>query len=285
MMFLMRWLGSLRMVHLWCAHFQARKLADPLYMSIFLVSVPALLLAMYCITWMYRSFSKHQQLAWLVPWLFIYAAQSTYVVRYTQSWMYPYDFLSLACFAAGICLIRKRSLFLFSVIFILSTLNRETTVFLLPVLLAEYLYEQNGQRNPLRKLFVPSVVGAFLFLAWLALRLSIREHFPTTQNEEYIHWIANLAFLKHLQDWPEMAGTCGFLLFVPVVFAKRIKDRTLQVYLLALLPLWLLVMLLYGMVTEARIYGELLVLLIPTAIIVFEEWLIPDGRRPAAAPR
>lgn len=131
MMFPMRWAENSGWVRRLCSHFESGNLSDPKYMAIFLVSVPAFLISTYCITSIYRSFSKTGRLAWLVPWVCIYAAQSTYVVRYEQSWTYPYDFLALAFFAAGMWLIRSRRFFFFSVVFVAGTLNRETMLFLL----------------------------------------------------------------------------------------------------------------------------------------------------------
>lgn len=105
----MRWSENSYWVRRLCSHFKSGNLSDPRYMAIFLVSVPAFLISTYCITSIYRSFSKTGRLAWLVPWVCIYAAQSTYVVRYEQSWTYPYDFPALAFFAAGLWLIRSRN--------------------------------------------------------------------------------------------------------------------------------------------------------------------------------
>ena len=283
MMFPMRLAERSNWVRRLCAHFPDRKLADPKYMAIFLVGVPAFLFSIYCIAWLYKSFSKSGRLAWLVPWICIYAVQSTYIVRYEQSWMYPYDFPALAFFAAGLCLIRRRNFPLFAIIFLIGTLNRETMLFLLPVLAAELYSGIRGGKNTGWKMAGSALFVGLLAALWFGIRIQIRHHFPGLRSEENSHFLNNLQFLRHLQDWPEMASTCGFLWLVPIVFWRRIEDFRLRLYLVSLLLPWVVVMFVYGMIAEARIFGELIVLLAPTAVILFEERFMPLGQR-AAVP-
>ncbi|MGB8481762.1 MAG: hypothetical protein WCE63_23410 [Acidobacteriaceae bacterium] len=240
-------------------------------MAIFLISVPAFLISTYCITSIYRSFSKTGSLAWLVPWVCIYAAQSTYVVRYEQSWMYPYDFTALAFFAAGLWMIRRRNFFLFSVIFLVGTLNRETMLFLLPVLAVELYSGISGTEQMLTRFSVPALFTILLAALWFGTTLLIKHHFHGVRSEENSHLTNNIQFLRHIQDWPELASTCGFLWFIPLLFWSKINHLRLRMYILALMLPWVCVMFVYGMIAEARIYGELIALLVPTAVVLFEE--------------
>jgi hypothetical protein len=284
MMFPMRLAEKAAWVRRLCAHFPGKKLDDPKYMGIFLISVPVFLFTIYCIAWLYKSFSRNGALAWLVPWICIYAVQSTYIVRYEQSFMYPYDFPALAFFAAGLCLIRKRRFILFTAVFLLGTLNRETMLFLLPVLAAELYTGMRGGKNTGWKVVGSTLSISLLAALWFGIRVQIQHHFPCLRSEENSHFLNNLQFLRHLQDWPEMASTCGFLWLVPLLFWRRIENTRLRLYLVALLPPWVLVMFVYGMIAEARIFGELIVLLAPTAVILFEELSMRSERR-AVVPR
>lgn len=271
MMIPMRWSENSYWVRRLCSHFKSGNLSDPRYMAIFLVSVPAFLISTYCITFIYRSFSKTGRLAWLVPWVCIYAAQSTYVVRYEQSWMYPYDFTALAFFAAGLCAIRRRRFFLFSIVFLVGTLNRETTLLLLPVLAVE-LYCGISETKPVATHIAAHALFTILFATlWFGIWLLIARHFHGMRSEENSHLQNNIQVLRHIQDWPELASTCGFLWLTPILFWPKIDNSRLRMYILALMIPWVCVMLVYGMIAEARVYGELIALLVPTAVVLFEE--------------
>ncbi len=271
MMLPMRWAEGSNWVRRLCNHFNSGNLSDPKYMAIFLISVPAFLISTYCITSIYRSFSKTGGLAWLVPWVCIYAAQSTYVVRYEQSWMYPYDFTALAFFAAGLWAIRRRRFFFFSIVFLVGTLNRETMLLLLPVLAMELFYGVSETRPMLTHIAASALFTILLATLWLGIRLLIMHHFHGVRSEENSHLQNNIQVLRHIQDWPELASTCGFLWFIPICFWSKIDDLRLRMYIVALMFPWVCVMFVYGMIAEARIYGELIVLLVPTAVVLFEE--------------
>lgn len=283
MMYPMRWADHSRWIRRLCGHFGTHNMRNPLYMGIFLASVPALLIALYSVTLIYRRFSTTGRLAWLVPWVCLYAVQNTYIVRYNQSFLYPYDFASLAFFAAGLFFIVDRKFFLFCLVFLTGTLNRETMLLLLPVLFVELSVAAPEKNHGWRRV-QPFAVAGLLAVGWFAIRLLIRRHFHSLQSEENSHMYLNFLFLRHIQDWPELASTGGFLWLVPLVFWSRIPHGRLRWYFLALVPAWFLIMSVYGMIAEARIFGELLVLLVPIAMIVFEEWLTSLPSQRAGVP-
>lgn len=118
---------------------------------------------------------------------------------------------------------------------------------------------------------VPALFIVFLTALWFGIRLLIKHHFYGVRSEEYSHLRDNIQFLRHLQDWPALASTCGFLWLIPIVFWSRIDNSGLRMYIVVLMLPWVCVMLIYGMILEARIFGELIVLLVPASVVLFEE--------------
>src|ERR1700761_2648473 len=88
---------------------------------------------------MYIFHSKQRRLnAWVYPFFLVMVAVS-YCMEANHFFRFFYDLPSLGLFALGLYLIyRRRSLLLFALVFIVATLNRETSLFLLPFFVLSY---------------------------------------------------------------------------------------------------------------------------------------------------
>ncbi len=118
----------------------------------------------------YQAASKEQLLTqWIYP-LVLVMCVSTYMLHSTQSLRYYYDFPSLLFFSAGLFLIYFRGHpLLFAAVFLLGTVNRETTlVLLLFFVLAHVIRYGRTDWSRLREVQMWAVVVplAFVWVAW-----------------------------------------------------------------------------------------------------------------------
>ncbi len=97
------------------------------------LNIPCVLIAGWATARIYQAASRRRLLGWLVYPLFLVLCTVTYILHAVQNFRFVYDMPSLMFFALGLYLIyfRKPTILLVA-LFAVATLNRETTLFLIP---------------------------------------------------------------------------------------------------------------------------------------------------------
>ncbi len=225
---------------------------------------------------------------------------ATYSGMVSHSLRFIYDLPSLAFFSSGLyILFHKRHPLWFCALFIIGTLNRETTLLLLPLFLlaksagGQSLDGQIGRNDDSRRphfawvsMFTkPSMlVTGSLLLFWIVWRAWISQHFSHNPSAAGPRLWLNLGTIVCPLAWPQLAlGLAGL---APIVWLERhsIPDALLRKWLY-MLPVWAAFMLWYGLFIEARIFGELIPLVAVCAALVAETHVLEmlDGEGPASS--
>lgn len=276
----------------WCVHLAAVLVhnnpyffprgLEPNQMLEFFVGIGCILFSGWVAWRIYMRATRRNLLGPLVFPIFLAICTVTYVLHTVQNFRYMYDFPSLACFAAGFYLMyfRKSDLW-FVLLFAIGTLNRETTLLLLPFWTLAYMLD-NGKLN-FRRLFRPYPIALLSsLLAYWALWHHIIFHmFAHNHSEYYSRVLYNLKFFCRLRYLPQLAATLGFVWPLLVFFPKKLADPQLRVWLYVL-PGWYALMMVWAVITELRVFGELLPLVAPVTALIGEELLAARMRRPEA---
>jgi hypothetical protein len=193
---------------------------------------------------------------------------------------FVYDLPSLFFFAAGMLAIYAEApLAVFAAIFCVGTLNRETTLFLLPMLLlAHRARAAEGART--RRAVATTVCLAVFWAAW---HLWVVHRFHGNASAAGPRLLLNLQLLAMPLAWPQLFGASGLLVLFVVAGRRQLRDPVLRAWL-AVLPVWLVFMLFFGLFLEVRIFGELIPLLACSALLLAEERLIDHAAQALLLP-
>lgn len=228
--------------------------------------------SVFCVL-LYRAASPRCRSPLLVFPVFLFAAAWSYILPPDTNLYYPYDLASLAFFTAGLYFIYTRRFVLLLLTVVVGTLNHETTIFLVPMLALDRLAVIERPWH-VRKI-VSTLPWLQLFLltaAWLVMKVYLSHEFVANNAvDEHPRLMENLYFLSP-HKWPQLLCACGFLLPVVWGFRRHIPDRRIRAYVL-ILPLWLVVMLFFGLVGEVRVFGELCSLVAVSTALLLESYL------------
>ncbi len=244
--------------------------AHPALIWLFVLDFVALGVATFFAVRLYRRAAPAGRYAWLVFPLLLFAASWTFLLHSESNLYFPYDVPSLAFFTAGLYAIYMRQFAALLLVVAIGSLNRETTLFLIPIyVLDAFPPVFGGWPEALRRFSWVKVLS--LCVVWLLIRSWLAHLFQANdRSEDFIRLRYNLRYLPP-NNWPQMLGACGYLLPVLWVLRRRVPDVRLSSYLL-LLPLWFAVMCLYGVLSETRIYGELCGLVAVVATLLLEAY-------------
>jgi len=169
----------------------------------------------------------------------------------------------------------------FAAVFCVATINRETTLLLLPLYLLNGAVE-DGRFAWKRVLRARSLaVVSPLLVFWIAWQTFVHHLFAHNGSEFYprIDW--NVKSLLAPLAWPQLLSAGGYLLLFVVAMRRRIADPRLRAWL------WLVFMFVYGILIETRVFGELIPLIVCATAVIVEEMLLARMRlllrRPALA--
>src|ERR1700761_1827028 len=244
------------------------------------IDVFCLLAAGFLMTKIYQSSSKRRLLTPMVYPLLLVACSATYVMHTVQNFRFVYDLPSLAFFAAAMYLLYFRWHWIyFAGLFVVATMNRETTLLLLPLFLLNDAVADGRLRWPRLLRLRSWAVVMPLAMFWGGWQIFVRRVFAGNASEFYprIDW--NVKSLLFPQAWPQMLRACGYLVVFVVVMRRRIRDPQLMAWLW-LLPMWLGFMFVYGILIETRVFGELIPLIVCSTMLIVEDWLVTRMVRP-----
>lgn len=230
-------------------------------------------------TRIYQASSKERLLIFWVYPLVLVMCVTTYMLHTMQNLRYYYDFPSLLFFSAGLYLIYFRHHpALFAALFLVGTINRETTLFLLLFYVLAYL-ARNGPVNDgsidwrrLRDLRI-WVVVAPLAAAWLAWHVWVGWVFRQNSSEFSWRLLVNLGLVLLPLSWPQMLGAGCYMFPVIFLFRRSIQDPILRIWLWTL-PAWFGLMFFYGILIETRIFGELIAYLACLTALIAEQEIL-----------
>ena len=238
----------------------------------FFVDIACVLGAGWATTRIYRAASRTQLLRPLVYPLFLGLCATAYILHTVQNFRYVYDLPSLFFFAIGFYIIyfRKPATW-FVAWFAVATLNRETTLLLLPFFALSGAIA--GGRMHWRRLWKPETLAVVVPLAvyWAVWHHVVFGVFHSNASEYYSRVPFNLRCFVRLRYWPQLASCFGFLL--PMLFLGRryVHDPQLRAWVWAL-PVWCGFMFTWGILVETRVFGELLPFVSAYAAVMAEEW-------------
>lgn len=279
MMWPLRWAHSGVLIHL---------LADPLHLSHYwfskhnapevlvqaVINVVCVLLAGYLTTKLYVASSRTGLLRDLVFPVFLVACTATYIMHTAQNLRFPYDLPSLAFFTVGLWLIYFRKHWgYFVALFLVATVNRETTLFLLVIYMLDRAVEDGRLKwRGLFRLRTWAVVVP-LGLAWVGWEMFVHRLFAHNPTEMYPRLWWNEKSVLLVYAWPQLLSTCGFLLPFVLLLRRKIRDPQLYAWMWVV-PLWVACMFVFGILVETRVFGELIPYVVCTASLILEEIMV-----------
>ena len=182
---------------------------------------------------------------------------------------FPYDLPSLAFFTLGVYLIYTRRFWGLLALFPIATLNRETTLFLIPLLALDTMAERDGLVwERLRDTGLLLKVAS-LSVIWIGLQIYVRHRFAGNVTEMGPRVLTNVKIIANPSYWPKLFSGCAFLLPFIVLLRRRIEDVRIRAYVW-IVPVWCAFMFFYGLLLEVRIYGELSGLVAVAATLILE---------------
>ncbi len=289
MMFPMRWSHSSRLL-LWLthpfalSHFWFPRPVQPEVLVQAAINVLCLAIAGWFTVRIYEASSRRRLLTPMVYPLLLVVCGATYIMHTVQNFRFIYDLPSLAFFSAAMYLIyMRRHPLLFVALFLVATVNRETTLLLLPLYLineavdGDHLLWSKALRA--RNLLLVFPLAAF----WIAWQIFIRQHFAANPSEFYPRFNWNLKSLLVPQAWPQLLSACAYLMLFVVVMRRRIADPRLRAWLW-LVPLWCVFMFSFGILIETRVFGELIPFVVCATTLITEEIIVSRMARAQLRP-
>jgi len=223
---------------------------------------------------LYRRSSPTGLLTPFVYPLTLVMVAASYCLLTIHLFRYVYDLPSLGLFACGMWLIQRRAHpLLFAILFLIATLNRETSVLLL-VLFVLTSCIVDGQWRPRRALCARTILTTGSLAAlWLAWHLWAAHHFAALPSESKPRLWANLATLLWPFAWPQLAGIAGYTLPLFLLMRRNLPTLELRLWT-AILPIWFFVMLFMGLLIEIRLFGELIPLFACACVLLAEQHVL-----------
>jgi hypothetical protein len=207
---------------------------------------------------------------------------STYCLINMHMLRFLYDLPSLAFFAVGLELIYfRRNRLWFALLFVVATLNRETSLFLLGYFAIAQCMD-DGIFKP-RRLRAASTLAVLVPLSifWLAWHGYVVHRYAANPTQSVPRVYLNIGLLLLPIAWPQMFSAFCYLWPLVLLCRDRIPDATLRAWFW-ILPAWFAFMFYYGIFTEARVFGELIPYFACAVALICEEALL--GRVAKIAP-
>jgi hypothetical protein len=260
------------------SHFWFPRPVQPEVLVQAVINIACLAITGFLTTRLYQASSRQRLLTPLIYPLTLITFAATYVFHTVQNFRFTYDLPSLAFFTTALYLIYfRRHWAWFAALFLIATINRETTLLLLPLYLIDYAF-QNG-RIRVQRFFDPKALALVVPLAlyWAVWVFFIHHHFAANRSEFYPRLSWNIKSLLLPHAWPQLLSTCGYLLPFVLLMRNRLPNQRLRAWLW-LVPIWIVFMFSYGILIETRVFGELIPLVVCSSALIFEQMLLSRVR-------
>jgi hypothetical protein len=208
----------------------------------------------------YQAASRTRALAGLVYPLTLAMAATTYAMLTISHFRFVYDLPSLALFSIGLYLIYFHYRpWWFVALFTVATLNRETSLFLLVIYAIDCSLTADGRIN-WRNLIRPKFMAIFASLSvyWVGWHLWVVQRFaanPVANTADRL--LMNVGVIGVPLSWPQILALGCYCVPLLVVNRGLVQDPRLRAWYWVL-PVWFLFMMRYGLMSEIRLFGELI---------------------------
>lgn len=170
---------------------------------------------------------------------------------------FVYDLPAMAVFAMGLyALYTRQPLWRFALLFACGTVNRETTLLLLPAML---LQKWSAKRA--------------LLAGWVGWHVYVTRLFAGNVSAAGPRLLLNLGVLLCPLSWPQL-GTFAGLCFAPLLYCRASQTEAVLWRWRLLIPIWFGFMLQYGLLIETRIFGELIAYMSPMVALAVERQIL-----------
>jgi hypothetical protein len=228
--------------------------------------------------------ARREAAVWLALVLLMLALPFHFLTQRTQpSYYYPSDIPGITVFVIGLVAALRRRYLLFYLVFIIGTLNRETTCFLTIFFLI--VAWQGGAR---RNLLIHAAAQAAL---WIGIKVGLHTLYAANTVPEYCdicgifkYSVAYNVDFSTVAGWFGLASVYGFLWIPLLAVYRRIPNQELRRGLWVV-PIFHAVMFVPGEIYELRIYMEMLPLVVwGVALGVLSVLGTGDGDLPQSEP-
>lgn len=258
-----------KMAHFWFP----RKVAPEVLVQA-VINVVCLLVTGWMTTQIYKAATRRGLMTAFVYPLVLMACAATYMLHTVQNFRFIYDLPSLAFYSTAMYLIYFRKHWgWFAALFVVATINRETTLLLLPLYMIDAAFIDGRLQWKKLLQWKSLAVVVPLGVYWVGCQAFIRFWYYGNASEFYPRLDWNVKSLLLPAAWPQMLSACGYLLLFVVVMRKRLPDARLRAWLW-MVPIWVVFMFSYGILVETRVFGELIPLVCCATALIFEELLV-----------
>jgi hypothetical protein len=245
----------------------------------FYLGILSVLIAGWVATQFYKASTRRHLLGSLVYPAFLGLCVISYILHTAQSFRFFYDLPGMAFFSVGLYLIyfRKPVLWLV-VLFAIATLNRETTLLLLPFyVISQGIHED---RFEWRRIFSPRTLSIVLLLLayWILWHLMIFHLFRHNPSEYYPRIQFNFLCFRRIRYYPQLFSSLGYLLPFLILYRRHVHDLQLRLWMWGL-PIWYACMFVWGILIETRLFGELLAFVATISVLMVEELIVQRVQR------
>jgi hypothetical protein len=227
---------------------------------------------------LYRGHSRTRLLTPYVYPLALVMMAGSYCLGSINFYRYVYDLPSLGLFSAGLYLVfHRHHPALFALLFMIATVNRETSIFLLYFFLVSSCVSE--AKVVWRRALSWRAGGTATLLAvfWLSWHIWTKRHFAGLAVERGPGAFVNFACLILPLAWPQLAGIAAYTLPAVLIYRRELRSMELRLWLWVF-PFWFACMMCFGNLIETRLFGELIPLFACTAALVAEEGIYRQVR-------
>ena len=179
---------------------------------------------------------------------------------------YPWDIPSVLFFMIGIICIYQKNNLVYYLIFIIATLNRETSCFLSVLFFIKNINEKN-------KFILLAHIGTQVLL-WIIIKYFLFICFKNNEGHGMFvnQFNDNVHYLFRLSSYPYLLGVFSGTWIILLFTFRYLKDRFLKNILWVCIP-FMGGMLIVGAILEIRIFGELIPVFQTLCIVsIFDYW-------------
>jgi hypothetical protein len=244
----------------------------PQDVALFFLNIASVLVAGWVAVRLYSAASGRNLAKEFVYPIFLCLCAVTYVLHTVQNFRFVYDLPNLALFSVGLYLIYfRKPVIWFCALFVVATLNRETSLLLLPFYVISQIADDAGSLR-WRRVFSSQVLAVVLplFAYWVVWHLMIFHMFRNNASEYYSRLSVNMHTLGSLRNYPQIFSALGYLPIFLLLYRRRIHDPQLRAWMW-MLPAWAGLMYVWGIIVETRIFGELIAYTACVSTILAEE--------------
>ncbi len=218
----------------------------------------------------YLSLFFRKRLAAILSFSLFLALPFNFLLNRTLALRYPSDLPAILLFTLGLILIYKKNWLLFYPLFIIATLNRETTCYLTVV----YLCTSIGRERP-KQIIIHILSQA---LIWVEIKYYLYHLYIANGGDAFwqTHLSENFNLLMTPRAYPQFLSNFGYLWIPTLAFWRIIPDQFVK-RTVWLIPLFFLGMFFIGNMYELRIYGELIPVVLTAFLLILKELFRRDA--------